>query len=111
MSRYLVKLVRDQIGEMLPKSTIQYEAVGVNVLRRELRRKLMEETTEYLLNPSVDELADILEVVYALAFHDLDLGLNGMVKVWAAQNRKQDERGGFNLGIGMYAVNVEAGPS
>ncbi len=63
------KLVRDNIPEIIirngvtPKTRVLDDAE----YELELTRKLMEEVSEYVDASSVEELADILEVVYALA--------------------------------------------
>jgi predicted house-cleaning noncanonical NTP pyrophosphatase (MazG superfamily) len=71
------KLVRDRIPEIIRtngEEPITYQADPAEY-RRRLRDKLLEEVDEFLTatNPgsAVEELADVLEVVYALA---ADLG-------------------------------------
>ncbi|WP_329002784.1 nucleoside triphosphate pyrophosphohydrolase [Kribbella sp. NBC_00709] len=70
------KLVRDRIPEIIRASgtePITYQADPAE-FRRRLRDKLPEEVDEFLTaddETAVEELADILEVVYALA---ADLG-------------------------------------
>ncbi len=86
----MAKLVRDGIIDIIrangeePKfyvaSFAQYE--------RALISKLEEEVAEFLENPSVEELADIAQVIKALEKHygwDLE----------AARLKKEQERGGF----------------
>jgi len=62
------KLVRDKIPEIMrsegrrPKThVVRREEFG-----RRLAQKLMEESTEYANDPNLEELADVLEVVYSL---------------------------------------------
>lgn len=85
------KLVRDKIPELIRDATpivhvaddVEYEAA--------LRRKLQEETDEFLADPSVEEAADVLEVMHALcAFRGVDM--SGLEDV---QLKKANERGGF----------------
>ena len=71
------KLVRDRIPELIRangEEPITYQA-GPAEYRRRLQDKLLEEVNEFLTatNPTnaVEELADVLEVIYALAA-DLD---------------------------------------
>ena len=70
------KLVRDRIPEIIRAAgaePITYQADPAEY-RRRLRDKLLEEVDEFLTadaGSAVEELADILEVVYALA---ADLG-------------------------------------
>lgn len=119
----LVKLVRDDVGKWLEDPAIEYRPVPREQHVALLREKLMEEATEYLLRPSVGELADVLEAVRALATVDLELGGSleaagimglsgrdleflgdrGLVLVAREAKLKRDERGGFIGGVGMYA--------
>lgn len=99
----LVKLIRDRMGELLSTSTVRYAPIPDRATRiRALRSKLVEESAEYLANPSLGELADVLEVVRALAEQDLDLGGGAVALVLAEAASKRRERGGFRDGVGMY---------
>ena len=65
------KLVRDNIPEIIKN---QGETPYVSVLddkqyNAELRKKLKEEVREYLVSEEIEELADIIEVIEALAKH------------------------------------------
>lgn len=68
MSKKYNKLVRDKIPEIIrtdnakPKTRI----LGDEEYLKELIRKLKEETAEFEENPSIEELADIKEVLIAL---------------------------------------------
>lgn len=68
------KLVRDRIPEIIRangEEPISYRA-DPGEYRRRLREKLVEEVDEFLAaDDSLEELADVLEVVYAIA---ADLG-------------------------------------
>lgn len=44
-----------------------------------LRFKLIEEAIEYLRNPSVGELADVLEIARALCDHDLQVPIQEVI--------------------------------
>ena len=89
------KLVRDRIPEIL-------EAKGIEASFREcadetehldrLAAKLREEADEFFRDRNAEELADVLEVVHALAER---LGLDPS-EVEALRARKKDERGGFS---------------
>ncbi len=96
----LVKLVRDRIGEFVGDSTVTYEPItdpeeGIAALRL----KLVEEAVEYLRDPCIGELADVLAVVHALAL--LDVGC-GWMAVEEEADAKAAERGGFLNLMGMY---------
>lgn len=87
------KLVRDQIPEII---RCQGARPVIRVLddgeyTRCLEEKLDEEVAEYHRDRNLEELADILEVVFALA-EDLGASRELLMKVYQA---KHDERGGF----------------
>lgn len=98
--RRLVKLVRDKVerfcgGDM----AVRYELMSKEEHRAQLRKKLIEEAAEYLVNPCVEELADVVEVVDALARYDLGITITqlGIVVI-----DKRRDKGGFDGGLGMY---------
>lgn len=97
---YPIKLVRDNIGERLGgEGTITYEpALDEETHIALLRRKLIEEAVEYLANPCVGELADVLEVVWSLARVDLRAPF---AAVSERAKTKRIERGGFDRGMVM----------
>ena len=63
------KLIRDKIPESAKRrgETLNTRIAEKAELSALLRDKLLEEVREYLKEPSAEELADILEVVYALS--------------------------------------------
>lgn len=63
----MAKLVRDRIPDLFGGSARPLNPPDFRVA---LREKLREETEEYLEAGDVQELADVLEVVYALAALD-----------------------------------------
>jgi len=88
------KLVRDRIPDLIAASGRRPEVrvCDDGEYTARLRAKLHEETDEYLGEPDPEELADILEVVHALArTHGLDPA--ELEKLRAA---KAAERGGFD---------------
>lgn len=87
------KLVRDKIPEIIRKSG---ETPTIRILEseeylQELNKKLMEEINEYLADGSVEELADIEEVLRALvelkgvSYEDFD----------RMREEKREKRGAF----------------
>ena len=87
------KLVRDQIPAIIAR---QGRAANTRILSpeeytRALEQKLDEETAEFHLEKNLEELADILEVVYALAE---DLG-STKEELLEAYREKHEKRGGF----------------
>lgn len=91
------KLVRDRIPELIKK---QGETPSIRILEREeyhrhLEAKLDEEVGEYHRDKNAEELADILEVVFALAES------NGVTRheLMEVYQKKHDARGGFGKRI------------
>ena len=87
------KLVRDRIPELIKS---QGETPNIRILEREeylrhLEKKLDEEVGEYHRDKNAEELADILEVVFALAEA---IGCS-KVDLLAVYEKKHTERGGF----------------
>ena len=97
------KLVRDKIPQIIsekgdcPKVALlddaQFEVM--------LNQKLQEEVAEYFENYDVDELADIMEVIYALAQRK-GVTKNDLEHIRA---NKFAERGGFNDKVLLIEVN------
>jgi predicted house-cleaning noncanonical NTP pyrophosphatase (MazG superfamily) len=90
------KLVRDRIPDLVRANgevPVTYQADPAEY-RRRLREKLLEEVDEFLnADPTgaVEELADVLEVVYALA---ADLGTD-QPALDQVRHTKATERGAF----------------
>lgn len=86
------KLVRDKIPEILDKKNISYEKriASDDEYKLELIKKLAEETNEFQKNSSVEELADVLEVIQALR------GLTEFSNLEDIRMQKRMERGGFD---------------
>ncbi len=105
---YLVKLVRDKIPELLAQTSekhgeIYYRQMSQIEHVKQLRKKLFEEVAEYLVDPSIDELADILVVVNALA--RWDIGTNEWTELYDVAAKKNELRGAFEKRMGMYVVH------
>ena len=87
------KLVRDKIPTII---NAQGKKANIRILAdeeylRALEAKLDEEVAEFHQDHSVEELADILEVIYALAA-DMGYSRNDLE---ASYEKKHRERGGF----------------
>lgn len=96
----LVKLVRDRVALFAPDGRVEYRPLDSPTDHRiELRKKLLEEAAEYLLSPSLGELADLQAVIDALCTYDLGRSLADLK---AERLSKAVERGEFAEGIGMY---------
>lgn len=87
----MAKLVRDRLPE---KFSLDFYLADGREYARRLREKLVEETQEFVEDPSVEELADVLEVVYALRD---ELGVSEQ-QLEKARLEKRRERGGFARG-------------
>ena len=96
------KLVRDRIPEIIEAGgrTPVTETISPEELQAALDRKLQEEVGEYLESHSVEEMADVLEVLHGIAFHR---GI-GWEQVEAERVRKKEKRGGFEKGIRLIEV-------
>lgn len=87
------KLVRDKIPDIIRQ---QGQNPVLRILDDEeytqcLEQKLDEEVAEFRRDRNAEELADILEVVFALA-DDLGVSREELMQVW---EKKHAERGGF----------------
>lgn len=87
------KLIRDKIPEVVDAkgSKAVVEVLGNEEYRKYLDIKLGEELQEYLEDGSVEELADLVEVVYAL----LDLKGVSREEFERIRMAKVEERGAF----------------
>ncbi len=97
------KLVRDYIPDIIERdnSIPKTKILSPTEFKKELNRKLQEEVDEFLESGNVEELADIMEVIAALA--DLNkLSLDELEKI---RIRKKQERGGFEKRI--FLIEVE----
>ncbi|WP_226022096.1 nucleoside triphosphate pyrophosphohydrolase [Halomicrobium salinisoli] len=102
MPREYDKLVRDGIPEIIRESDEEpvTHTVDGEAYRERLREKLDEEVAEYHESGDPEELADVLEVVAALAgTHDLSED-----ELEAMREAKADERGRFEDGVVLEAV-------
>lgn len=96
------KLVRDKIPEIIEKDgkTCKTEILSGDEYIKMIDAKLDEELAEYHKDKNIEELADLLEVVYAAAvargysIDDLEF----------ERRKKADERGGFTKKIFLESV-------
>ncbi len=96
------KLVRDNIPHIIAQSgaTAAISVLSAQAYAGELDRKLMEETREYLESGEAEELADILEVVYAIAEHR-GIGREGLEQT---RLHKRETNGGFMQRLFLESV-------
>lgn len=88
------KLVRDEIKEIIEKEgkrAVIHTANEPEYSQR-LKEKLVEEVEEFLSAPNAEELADILEVIYALA----ELEKLSPTQLEQHRQKKANERGTFS---------------
>lgn len=91
------KLVRDKIPEIIKKKTNRVESHTANEkeYREKLKAKLLEEVNEFLTSEKKEELADILEVIYAIC-EEKNINREEIEKI---RINKLKERGGFTKKI------------
>ena len=91
------KLVRDKIPEIIKQAgnSCTVKTLSEEDYLKQLDAKLDEETAEYQQSNSIEELADILEVVYAIA----EARGSSAEKVEAIRSIKAANRGGFRKRI------------
>lgn len=99
------KLVRDRIPEIIKRTGAQpvTDLLSPDEMGKALDAKLSEEVAEYLESRSVEEMADVLEVLHGIANH---MGIP-WEQVEAARLQKLDERGGFEQGIRLIEVRTK----
>jgi len=87
------KLVRDKITDIIEADgrIAKYRILDENEYRRELNKKLQEEVKEYLEDNNVEELADIVEVIYGI-LNSTDVSIKEFEKI---RINKQEKRGAF----------------
>lgn len=102
MKKVYNKLVRDLIPEIIQKSGNRcvISTLDEKNYTLELEKKLLEEANEYIADKTAEELADILEVIYALA------KLKGVSKEELEEIRlkKYEKRGGFSKRLFLQSV-------
>ena len=98
------KLVRDKIPAIIEADNKKCEIEIVKGKGKEkqelLEKKLLEEVNEYLEDKNIEELADIMEVLYGLA---KELGYSEE-QLNKKREEKLKERGGFKEGIVLKSV-------
>ena len=98
------KLVRDRIPEIIlaaGKTPVVRTIANADEMKRRLIDKLAEEMQEYKESGSVEEIADIMEVLQALTEKVHGLKWEDVREI---QGRKWEERGGFGKGIVLERV-------
>ncbi len=101
------KLVRDKIPDIIMRRGDKpvTQILDAAAYRRELRRKLQEEVAEFGESGEVEELADVLEVVYALAAAE---GVS-QFELEEKRERKLRKRGGFEQRVFLVETISDGG--
>ena len=101
------KLVRDQIPEIIERSGRQYRmhVMEMPEYLSALDRKLSEELQEYLDSHAPEELADLMEVIYACA---LAQGVTAD-ELEAIRMKKKQARGAFTRRLCLEEVWEQRG--
>ena len=103
MTKHHNKLVRDKIPEIIEKAgkKAYTHILSEEDYMTELDKKLNEECAEYQADKSIEELADMLEVMYAIA----------KARGWSVseletvRREKAEKRGAFERRIFLERVN------
>ncbi len=99
------KLVRDRIPEIILSSSRKpiTSVLDKDNYKKELDKKLQEELQEYLKDDNVEELADLVEVVYAI----LDFKNVSIQEFERIRNEKVTQRGAFKDRIFLERVEED----
>lgn len=96
------KLIRDKIPEIIESSgkTAQFETMTDEEYLLAIDQKMDEELAEYHQDQTVEELADLMEVIYAAAKARgcSEDELNSI------RDKKKEERGGFEKKLRLIEV-------
>lgn len=87
------KLVRDKIPQIMIKAgkTPITRRLSEEEYLEELDKKLNEEVAEYQADKSIEEMADVLEVLLTVC----EARGHSMEELMLARKKKREERGGF----------------
>ena len=96
------KLVRDKISEIIKADGRECD---IEIASKEQKYKLLEDklqegVNEFLEDKNLEELADVMEVLFGLA-EALGYSEEQLLKV---RDKKREERGGFKEGIVLKPV-------
>ena len=91
------KLVRDKIPEIIEgKNKVPVTKIlNLKEYKEALNKKLQEEVDEFLESGEIEELADIIEVIYAIT----GTKESTIEEVEKVRQQKKKERGGFDQKI------------
>lgn len=98
------KLVRDRIPENINSMegrNCNYKILNDDEYLKELDKKLFEEAYEFIEEHSIEELADLMEVIFAI-MKDRNISMKDVER---ARKIKNNKKGSFNDKI--YLIDVE----
>ena len=96
------KLIRDKIPEIIEADGKDYEVKKLedDEYLKSLNTKLQEELDEYQESGEIEELADLLEIIYAILDHK-DISREELERI---RKEKKQERGGFSRKLLLIGV-------
>ena len=96
------KLVRDKIPEIIRVKGEQPKTHKLSKIefRQEINKKLQEEVDEFLADESMEELADIQEVIHGI-LQSMDKSFDELEQV---RLEKKEKRGGFESQVFLESV-------
>lgn len=96
------KLVRDKIPKIIEKDNCKaiIRILDKEEYIKELNKKLKEEINEYIQSNNTEELADIIEVIYAI-LDSKDITINEFEKI---RQEKVSKRGAFKQKIFLEKI-------
>ena len=99
------KLIRDKNVKIMEDKgcKVTYEILDNKRYGAELDKKLKEEVEEYLADYSVEEMADIMEVIYAI----LEYRGTSMEEVEQVRIKKRNRKGAFKNKIFLKDVEED----
>jgi len=97
------KLVRDKIIEIIESEgrKATYRILDDIEYRQELNKKLQEEVQEYIEDNNVEELADIVEVIYGI-LNSMGISHEEFEQV---RKNKEEKRGAFEKRIYLEEID------
>ncbi len=104
MKKNYNKLIRDRIPEIIHTSgnSCKTRSLTEEEYFSALKEKLQEEVAEYLDEPSIEELADMMEVIYALSgTHNSTVEVLERTRI-----QKKESRGGFFKRLFLESVEI-----
>lgn len=99
------KLIRDNNVKIMEDKgcKVRYEILDNERYGEELDKKLKEEVEEYLEDYSIEEMADVMEVIYAI----LEYRGTSMEEVEKVRIEKRDRKGAFKKKVFLKDVEED----